>query len=280
MLESFSVSMCVYAGDNPTWFRTAVDSILNQSVKPSEVVLVVDGPVPKSLESVIVEFESMPLFKVIWLPENKGHGKARRIGLENCSHELVALMDADDISESDRFEKQLWCFRQDPELSVLGGIIAEFMEDKDHVIGYRVVPSEHREILAYMKSRCPMNQVTIMFRKSEVLKAGGYQDWYCNEDYYLWVRMHLQRMKFGNVPDVLVKVRTNQKMYQRRGGWRYFVSEAKLQRYMLINHIINPYMYFLNTLKRFVLQILIPNRLRRWVFRCFAREKYERKNKI
>lgn len=273
MFAPFSVSMCVYGGDNPAWFRTAVDSILNQSVKPSEVVLVVDGPVPQTMESVIVEYEAMPFFKVIRLPKNKGHGEARRIGLENCSHELVALMDADDISMFDRFEKQLDCFRRNPELSVLGGIISEFMEDKENVVGYRVVPSDHDKILKYMKTRCPMNQVTVMFRKSEVLKAGGYQDWYCNEDYYLWLRMYLQEMKFGNVPDVLVNVRTNRKMYQRRGGWRYFVSEWKLQNYMLMNSVIGPTTYGINVMKRLIVQVLLPNRIRGYIFRSFTRDK-------
>ena len=94
----FSVSMCVYGKDNPEWFRTAVDSILNQTRKPDEVVLVVDGPVPQVLDVVINHFEQNSIFKVIRLPENKGHGEARRVGLNNCSNELVALIDADDIS--------------------------------------------------------------------------------------------------------------------------------------------------------------------------------------
>ena len=102
----FSVSMCVYAKDNPSWFKTAVDSILNQTVKPDEVVLVVDGPVPDVLDNVIGEYEKLDLFSVIRLPENVGHGEARRIGLANCKYEYVALMDADDISLPGRLRHQ------------------------------------------------------------------------------------------------------------------------------------------------------------------------------
>ena len=103
----FSVSMCVYWKDDPEWFKTAVDSILHQTCEPDEVVLVVDGPVPDELGTVINEYEKNPVFKVIRLAENQGHGNARRIGLENCTNELVALMDADDISVPERFAKQL-----------------------------------------------------------------------------------------------------------------------------------------------------------------------------
>ena len=74
----FSVSMCVYGGDDPLWFKTAVDSILNQTEAPSEVVLVVDGPVPEQLDAVITEYAKIPIFKIIRFEENRGHGDARR----------------------------------------------------------------------------------------------------------------------------------------------------------------------------------------------------------
>ena len=119
--QKFSVAMCVYGGDNAEWFQVAVNSVLNQIVPPDEVVLVVDGPVPDTLGSVICGYEQMPQFKVIRLAENQGHGNARRISLENCTYDLVALMDADDISVPERFEKQLAWFAQDETLSVVGG---------------------------------------------------------------------------------------------------------------------------------------------------------------
>ena len=92
---SFSVSMCVYGGDNAEWFSQAVNSVLNQTVQPDEIVLVVDGPVPEDLDRMICEYESNPIFHVIRFKENKGHGEARRAGLSQCKNELVAIMDAD-----------------------------------------------------------------------------------------------------------------------------------------------------------------------------------------
>ena len=117
-----------------------------------------------------------------------------------------------------------------------------------------------------------MNQVTAMFKKTSVKKVGGYIDWYCNEDYYLWVRMAKAGMRFANLPDGLVNVRVGKDMYSRRGGIKYFRSEAKLQKYMLDNGVINFWTYFMNVNKRLVVQVLLPNRIRGWVFKKFARK--------
>lgn len=268
----FSVSMCVYIKDNPEWFKTAVESILNQTVKPSEVVLVVDGPVNAQLDAVITHYENNPIFRVVRLPENVGHGKARRAGLTHCRYELVALMDADDISVSNRFEKQLEMFEADESLAIVGSNITEFVEEPDNVVGARVVETDDAAIKADMKARCPMNQVTVMFRKSAVDKVGGYMDWFNEEDYFLWLRMYLDGARFANLPDYLVNVRVGKEMYQRRGGKKYFLSEAKLQKYMYDNKVIGFIDFIVNVGKRFIVQIVLPNKLRSWVFKKFARK--------
>ena len=269
----FSVSMCTYGNDNPEWLETAIESVLNNTVKPDEIVLVVDGPVNEDLDCVISKYETSDIFKVVRLPSNVGHGEARRIGLEGCTYELVALMDSDDISVPERFEKQLSMFDNDDTLSVVGGNITEFIGETTNIVGKRVVPESDSEIKEYIKDRCPMNQVTVMFKKSDVESVGGYIDWFCEEDYYLWLRMYLNDMKFQNLPDVLVNVRVGEEMYNRRGGLKYFISEAKLQKYMLDKKVIGFGTYFANVIKRLIVQVILPNRIRGWVFKKFAREK-------
>ena len=267
----FSVSMCVYGKDNPDWFQIAVDSILNQTCPPDEVVLVVDGPVPEVLDAVIVACEQNAVFNVIRLPENVGHGEARRTGLAACKNELVAIMDADDISAPTRFEKQLAVFAADEGLAIVGGNITEFIGEPDNIVGARIVPEADADIKLYMKKRCPMNLVTVMFKKSFVERAGGFIDWYCEEDYYLWLRMALADMIFANLSDTLVNVRVGADMYRRRGGIKYFKSEVRLQKYMRKNGVIGFGTYVSNVLKRLIVQVLLPNRLRGWVFKKFAR---------
>lgn len=268
----FSVSMCVYNGDNPEHFKTAVESVLNQTCKPDEVVLVVDGPVTETLNEIITDYEKSDIFNVIRLPENAGHGNARRIGLENCKYELVALMDADDISVPERFEKQLEVFKENNDISLVGGNISEFINEPENTVGNRTVPQNDSEIKTYMKKRCPMNQVTVIFKKTAVNNVGGYIDWYCDEDYYLWIRLALAGYKFTNIGETLVNVRVGKEMYSRRGGVKYFKSEAKLQKYMFSKKMISLPRYLINVTERLILQVLMPNKLRGFIFRKFARQ--------
>lgn len=269
----FSVAMCTYGKDNPQWLTAAVDSILNQSVLPSEVVLVVDGPVPDILDAVICKYEANPIFKVVRLEKNMGHGDARRISLENCSNELVAIMDSDDISAADRFEKQSILFAKDSSLAIVGGNITEFIGEPTNIVGKRVVPMNDNDIKEYLKYRCPMNLVTVMFKKTLIESVGGFIDWFCEEDYYLWLRMYLAGMKFANIPENLVNVRVGKDMYNRRGGIKYFKSEARLQKFMLDNKIIGFGTYLSNVAKRLIVQVLMPNKIRGFIFKKFAREK-------
>jgi len=271
---SFSVSMSVYGQDDPRHFRAAMTSVFEQSAGPTEVILVVDGPIPEAIARIIEQLQNEhDDLRVFRLEQNVGHGESRRVGLEKCTCELVAIMDSDDICVPDRFEKQLQCFAQDDDLSVVGGYIQEFESDLENPIGVREVPLENQEIKQYLLSRSPFNQVSVMFRKSHVKAAGGYLDWYCDEDYYLWIRMCLKGCRFRNLAENLVFVRLGDNSYARRGGMRYFRSEAALQRYMYDNRLIGFTRLAFNVLIRFGGQVLIPNRLRKWIFKRFLRNR-------
>lgn len=273
--ESFSVCMCVYHGDNPEWFGQAMESLLNQTVVPDEIVLVVDGPVGLELDAVIESYEKLNMIRIARLPENRGLGNARKVGMALCSHDLVAMMDADDLSVPERFEKQLAGFADNPGVSIVGGQIAEFIGSAESVVGIRTVSCTDEEIRVDLKKRCPFNHVSVMVRRRDIEKAGGYLDWYSNEDYYLWIRMYLEGLQFANVPEILVNVRVGEDMYRRRGGWKYFRSEAGLQNYMLRHKVIGFGTYVMNVAKRLIVQVLLPNTLRGWVYKLFARTRKE-----
>lgn len=271
----FSVAISVYGKDNAEWFDEALDSIIvKQTVKPTEVVLVVDGPVSQEIQMVIDKYAKIcggGLLKVIRFERNKGLGVALRTAVESCSNQLIARMDSDDIAIENRFEMQLNAFINHPEISILGGQIEEFISSLDDVVGKRQVPLTDATLKDYMRRRCPFNHMTVMFKKSDVLKVGNYQDWIWNEDYYLWLRMALDNMNFANLPETLVHVRVGADMYRRRGGKRYFQSEKKLQDYMLKYKIISRGTYCMNVIKRWIVQVALPNSVRGWVFRVFAR---------
>lgn len=278
---NFSVSICVYGKDNHKYFDVALESVVFQTIEPTEIVLTVDGPIPKTIEDVIRKYEIILkekniAFKIIRLEKNMGHGEARRICFDNCSYDLIAIMDADDISVTNRFEKQIAFLKENPELSVVGGVITEFItkeniKDTSCIAGNRIVPKTNEEIKIFMKKRCPMNQVTVMFKKNDVSEVGGYIDWFCEEDYYLWIRLALAGKGFGNIEQKLVNVRVGDEMYQRRGGIEYFKSEVKLQKYMLDKKMIDFRRFLINVGERFILQVLMPSRIRGWLFRKLAR---------
>lgn len=271
--SKISVCMSVYKNDKPTDFLAAVRSVYNQTVIPNEVVLVVDGPVDDMLKDAIVLLQNeIPVLNVIWLAENCGHAIARQTGLMAANNEFVAVMDADDIAVKNRFEKQLAVFDRLPDITIVGGLINEFIGEPHNVVAKRIVPEQDAEIKEYLKSRCPMNQQTVMFRKKDVESVGGYIDWYCEEDYYLWIRLAQAGYKFYNIQENLVNVRVGEEMYQRRGGWKYFKSEASLQHYMWKHQIIGFVRYVYNLAIRFVVQVAMPNNIRGWVFRKFVRK--------
>ena len=271
---SFSVATSVYKNDNPVFFDRALESITDQqTIKPNEIVLVVDGPVSTEIDSVIDKYSTRYNLKVIRLEENGGLGNALKIATENCSNELIARMDSDDISVSDRFEQQLICFEQNQDIDIVGGNISEFVDNEDNIVGYRTVPTADAEIKKYLKKRCPFNHMSVMFKKSALEKAGGYLEWHYNEDYYLWIRMFLAKVVFSNTGTILVNARVGKEMYSRRGGKKYFKSEKRLQKLMLHERIINRFTYFSNITKRFIVQCLLPNSIRGFIFRKMARSK-------
>lgn len=272
----FSVLISVYKNDKSEDFKTALASVTTmQTLKPSEVVLVVDGPVPDGINNVIsdVEIANPGLFHVVRFEQNQGLGIALQKGLEVASNEIVMRMDSDDIAVPERFEKQLAFMIENPEVAVCGGQIAEFIDSVDNVVGNRTVPCGNDEIYRYMKSRCAFNHMTVVLRRSMILGAGNYQPLFWNEDFYLWVRLMVARCKFANLPDTLVNVRVGKEMYQRRGGRRYFKSEFFIQDLMRQNGIISWSRFCFNVLARWCIQVAMPNWLRGFVFQKLFRQK-------
>lgn len=270
----FSVAISVYKNDVPQYFDRALESITSsQSILPDEIVVVVDGPVSNDIQSVIDKYVRLykEMVKVVYLPNNGGLGNALKIAIDKCRCELIARMDSDDVALPTRFEQQLSYFEKDPTVDIVGGDITEFIGEETNVVGKRCVPLVHCDITDYMKRRCAFNHVSVMYKKTAVLHAGGYLDLFWNEDYYLWIRMQIDGAKFANTGTVLVNVRTGKDMYARRGGKKYFRSEKFLQKYMLEHKMISFPTYTFNVIKRWIVQCLLPNSVRGWIFRNFAR---------
>ena len=270
-MEKYSLLLSVYHRERSEYLELSLRSVFNQTVVPTEVVLVKDGPLTKELDAVISEYSSKySVLKVFTLPQNQGLGKALNEGLKHCSYDLVARMDTDDIAKPNRFEKQLEVFKNHPKIDIVSSWIDEFEGNINHITSIRKVPEFHREIYKYAKKRCPINHPAVMFRKSAVLAAGGYKHFPLFEDYYLWVRMLMNGAKFYNIQESLLYFRTSIDMFKRRGGWNYAINEYKLQKEFKNIGFINNIDFFYNISVRFISRIL-PNRLRTIFYKTMLR---------
>lgn len=225
-VDKYSVLMPLYKKDNIEWFQYALDSILCQTIAPSEIVITCDGPLPNDLENTLQRnIEKTPdLYKIYRFKENVGLGVALSKGIELCSNELIARMDADDYAVKERCEKQLNVFEEHPEYDVVGSNVEEFIGDLDNVVSHVVLPEKQDDIVAFAKKRCPIRHPALMYRKSSVLKAGNYRDYRHAQDYNLIVHMILSGAKIYNIQENLMFMRVSPDFYKRRGGW----SQAKL----------------------------------------------------
>ena len=269
----FSVLMAVYKKEQPLFFKEALRSVFEQSLIPNEVVLVKDGPLTEELEQIIVDFSSKnEQLKVITLEKNQGLGEALRIGLNACSFDLVARMDSDDICNPYRFEKQIAFLKEHKEITIVGSWIEEFSDCKEEIEAIRELPQEDKQLKIFMKWRNPFNHMTVMFRKKDILAVGGYQPFYLLEDYYLWNRLANANYYFANIGESLLWARGGYTMLERRGGWKYVVSESKLLKFMYRSGRINIVEFGANLMMKSIIR-LIGKHLRHTIYTFFLRKK-------
>ena len=214
----FSVVMAVYEKDNSEWLQAAVQSILNQTVRSDDIVIVADGPLTPALDAALHNYEANEKsISIVRLNKNQGLGNALNVGIDQAKNELVARMDADDIAVVNRFELQLAKLNADSKLAIVGGHIAEFTGDLDNIVAYRKVPVKHAEIKEFSRRRSPFNHPTVMYKKSVIQSLGGYDVTAIRiEDYDLWLRALSNGVVCANVDEVLINYRSTVDAMQRR----------------------------------------------------------------
>jgi GT2 family glycosyltransferase len=263
----FSLLVACYGGDDPGFLQEAfTSSVHDQTRRPDQVVIVQDGPVPDELAKTLHELADtspVPVEHVV-LEENVGLGPALDRGLEACVHEVVARMDADDISRPDRFERQLPLVEAGAD--IVGSGLLEFGATPDEVVGRRTPPTEPEEIRRVIRFRDPFNHPTVVYRKTAVQAVGGYTDMALMEDYLLFTRMVEAGARPANLPDPLVYYRVGAGAYARRGGRQLLRSELALQRRFRELGITSRSEYVRNVAVRGGYR-LVPERVRKVAYR-------------
>ena len=276
----FSVLMTTYNGEKPEFLDASLNSVLvEQSVIPNQLVIVLDGPISDELRSIITKYKASfdSIIDVVECPINQGQSKASAEGMKHVKYEIVARMDSDDICVSNRFEKQLEVFNQNPNLSVVGGWIEEFNNQPGDLQSMRIVPQEHESIVKMFRRRMPINNVTAMIKKEAIEKAGGYGRPTVNEDYSLYAHMWVNNEKFYNIQSVLVNVRVGNGMFERRSDFRIFKDWCKDQKYLRKNKKHSFFVSFISCVRCFVF-IITPPKLKSFIYKKFLRrgKKYDK----
>lgn len=270
----FSVLMSVYKNDEIEYLKQALSSIYDdQTLKPDQIVIVIDGPISSELNLVLSDFYEAhkDIVTLIPLKKNVGLGEALHYGTAYCKYDYIFRMDSDDICNKFRFEKQVKYLLKHPEVDVLGSNISEFQKSLDEQMLVRVVPEKNDEIVQLAKKRNPMNHVTVCMKKSALEKCGGYESLLLLEDYYLWLKMIARGSNLANLNESLVYVRVGNGFVSKRGSKTRIVGWKKLQQFMVENNMINNYEAIINM---FYINIFVhtPSWIKALLYRYLLRE--------
>lgn len=258
----FSVLMSVYKNDKSEDVKDAIDSLLNQTLLPNQIVILEDGKVSKKLDDLLENYSKKhKIIEIYKRKQNLGLGLTLNEGLNYCKYDYVARMDADDYSYPNRFEEEIRYLESHPDIDVVGCNIDEYDENLSKKLAVRVVPEFDKKIKKYMKKRNGVNHVTVIYKKQSVLNAGSYEDCLYFEDYYLWCKMIKNGCKFYNIQESLMKIRAGFDMAKRRGGLSYSKYIINFENKIYKIGIINKFEYIFNLFIRLSVAN-IPNSFR------------------
>lgn len=272
-MEKYSVLMSLYVKEKPEYLPLAIDSMLNQTIKPDEIIIVEDGPLNEELYSIVHDYKDKfpELFTIVVNEKNIGLGLALNEGLKVARNELVARMDTDDISKPNRCEKQLMIFEDNPDLSIVGSWVDEFYSNPEEVISTRAVPESSEEIYNFAKKRSAFNHPVVMYRKSRVLDNNGYSDLRRNQDVDMFGRMLFNGCKAYNIQESLLWFRSNLDLAKRRKSWdntKSYISTIKKFWKMGYSSFGN----YVTVAIAQTIMFLMPAKLQNWFYKKFLRK--------
>ena len=271
--KEYSVLMSVYYKENAKWFEESIQSMFMQTIQPKEFVLVEDGKLTEELENVVKKYKKKypKIMKVVKLDENVGLGPALQRGVKECSCEYIARMDSDDYSVPNRIEKEFEIFEKDSTIGMVGSNVSEFIDNIQNVICNVVLPEENEDIIRFSKKRNPFRHPSVMFKKSEVIKAENYREYYLCEDYDMWLRMIRNNCKCYNIQENLVYMRISDDFYKRRGGIKYLKSINKFKKeQMTLGYFTK--MEYLKSIIPHAIVCLMPNFMRDLIYKKLLRK--------
>lgn len=220
---AYSVLIRVCNTDKSEWLSIALDSMINQTVKPAEFVLVQDGPLTDDLQATIDRFknEHPTLFKILPMQDQVGLGLALRQGVPACSNGFIACMDATGYSAPTRIEEEFDAMFEN-KVDMVGANVNVFVDTIDKVIAYRKYPETPERIYKYAKKNAPMNLASVLLKKRMVQVCENYENCYLAEDFALFINLLRLNAKGYNIQKPLVYKRYNNAVQKQHSNWMHF----------------------------------------------------------
>ena len=187
LLENPKVSVILSVYNGESFLAQAIESILKQTFADFELIIIDDGSRDKTRDIV----NSFKDERIVLITNEKNLGLIRSLnkGIAAARGEFIARMDADDISDPERFGKQIVFLEKNPDIGVLGTAVRH-TDAKGRDISVLVQPLSHGGILWKMCFECAIIHPTVMMRRN-IFQAGEG-----------WMRL-AKRTRFANLPDVL-----------------------------------------------------------------------------
>ena len=277
-MQKYSFLMSVYFKEKPEYLKLSIESMINQTIKPDEIIIVKDGPLTDELDTIIDNYSAdSNLFTIVALSKNRGLGNALNIGIKTSRNELIARMDSDDISFPNRCEKLLLEFNKESELSIVGGQIVEFDGDIDKILPSRVVPCEYEKIVKFARRRSPFNHPTVMYKKSVIEQLGGYPSSGRKEDLDLFLLAISNGYLVSNISSPVLYYRSNIENLKRRKKWSNCKEYIEIIRKYKKRGFCSFFDYFCVFLGQ-ILFFITPLRLTRIINNRFLRKEVNNAN--
>lgn len=225
--ELISVVMSTY-NEPEEWIRKSIESILGQTLRRVEFLIVCDNPNNKELVSLLEEYkEKDNRIKLILNEENIGLTKSLNKALNITSGEFIARMDSDDIAESDRLEKQLKYLKNN-HLDLVGSGVVCIDEKENEIAVLNNLPKNNEALKKRIIYNNCMPHPT-WFGKAEVFKENkGYREVPYAEDYDFLLRALDKGFKLGNIKETLLRYRMRSTSISNKNGLKQFLVSQKL----------------------------------------------------
>ena len=265
----FSIILPIYKKNKISEVVNCLNSVVNKSLLPNEIVIIYDGFVNSSIKDIVNNKLFFFNKKIVHNSTNIGLGLTLKKGVMNCSNDLIIRVDADDVNNKNRFYELIKAAKKNKKADIIGSYLLEKNNNNYYLKKVPISLSEVKRLIFY---RNPLNHNTILLKKRSIIKVGSYRDIRFFEDYYLWLKIIKNNGKIINLNKVLVCSKQDKAFLERRSGYKYLKYFLNFLKIIYRERLINITNYVLYIAIRSPI-IISPLLFKRLFYQVFLRKK-------